>query len=76
LSVFYGTLGAIIGDIASSRFEFNDFQSRDFDLFAKNCSITSDSIITLVSTKAILACNGDWKRLGENAVKYMMRRKT
>jgi ADP-ribosylglycohydrolase len=64
-------LGAIIGDIAGSRFEFNNLRSKDFDLFAKNCSITDDSIMTLAVAKAILACNGDWEQLGENAVKYM-----
>ncbi|MDR2923271.1 MAG: ADP-ribosylglycohydrolase family protein [Treponema sp.] len=64
-------LGAIIGDIAGSRFEFNNIRSKDFELFAENCSITDDSVMTLAVAKAILACNGDWERLGENAVRYM-----
>ena len=64
-------LGAIIGDIAGSRFEFNNIRSKDFDLFAKNCYATDDSIMTLAIAKAILACNGDWQHLGYNAVKYM-----
>jgi type I restriction enzyme M protein len=64
-------LGAIIGDIAGSRFEFNNIRSKDFELFAKNCHVTDDSIMTLAIAKAILACNGSWKRLGNNAVKYM-----
>jgi type I restriction enzyme M protein len=64
-------LGAIIGDIAGSRFEFHNHRSKDFELFAKGCSVTDDSIMTLAVAKAILACDGDWERLGENAVKYM-----
>jgi type I restriction enzyme M protein len=64
-------LGAIIGDIAGSRFEFNNIRSKDFELFAEDCSITDDSIMTLAVAKAILSCNGDWEQLGENAVKYM-----
>ena len=64
-------LGAIIGDIAGSRFEFNNIRSKDFDLFGEGCRVTDDSIMTLAVAKAILACNGDWERLGENAVKYM-----
>jgi len=64
-------LGAIIGDIVGSRFEFNNHKSKDFELFAKGCSVTDDSIMTLAIAKAILSCGGDWERLGENAVKYM-----
>ena len=64
-------LGVIIGDIAGSRFEFNNHRSKDFDLFAKGCFITDDSIMTLAIAKAILECRGDWKQLGENAVKQM-----
>jgi len=64
-------LGAIIGDIVGSRFEFNNIRTKDFELFAKNCQVTDDSIMTLAVAKAILACDGDWSQLGRNAVKYM-----
>jgi ADP-ribosylglycohydrolase len=64
-------LGAIIGDIAGSRFEFNNHRSKEFDLFTEDCSVTDDSIMTLAIAKAILACNGDWNKLADNAVKYM-----
>jgi ADP-ribosylglycohydrolase len=46
-------LGAIIGDIVGSRFEFNNHRSKDFDLFAEGCFATDDSIMTLVA-KAIM----------------------
>jgi type I restriction enzyme M protein len=64
-------LGAIIGDIAGSRFEFDNIRSKDFDLLAEDCNVTDDSIMTIAVAKAILACNGDWEQLGYNAVKYM-----
>ena len=64
-------LGAIIGDIVGSRFEFNNHRSKDFDLFDINCFVTDDSIMTLAIAEAILACEGDWKKLDKNAVKYM-----
>jgi len=64
-------LGAIIGDIAGSRFEFNNHRSKDFELFTKGCSVTDDSIMTLAVAKAILSCSGGWEQLGENAVKCM-----
>ena len=47
-------LGAIIGDIVGSRFEFNNHRSKDFDLFTEDCSVTDDSIMTLAVAKAIM----------------------
>jgi len=64
-------LGAIIGDIAGSRFEFNNHRSKDFELFANNCFVADDSIMTLAVTKAIISCEGAWGDLGGNTVKYM-----
>ena len=40
-------LGAIIGDIAGSRFEFNNHRSKNFELFTEDCFITDDTIMTL-----------------------------
>jgi len=53
-------LGAIIGDIIGSRFEFNNHRSKDFDLFAKGFFATDDSLMTLAVAKAILSCWGGW----------------
>jgi len=64
-------LGAIIGDIVGSRFEFNNHRSKDFDLFDTSCFVTDDSIMTLAIAEAILACEGDWKKLGNYAANYM-----
>lgn len=47
-------IGAIIGDIVGSRFEFNNHRSKDFDLFGKGCFATDDSIMTLAFAKAIM----------------------
>jgi ADP-ribosylglycohydrolase len=47
-------LGAIIGGIVGSRFEFNNHRSKDFDLFAEGCFATDDSIMTLAVAKAIM----------------------
>ena len=33
-------IGAIIGDIVGSRFEFNNHRSKEFDLFGKGCFAT------------------------------------
>ena len=46
--------GAIAGDIAGSRFEFDNHRSREFELFTEDCSATDDSIMTLAVAKAIM----------------------
>lgn len=47
-------LGAIIGDIVGSRFEFNNTKSESFKLFTKECSFTDDTICTVAVADAIL----------------------
>ncbi len=47
-------IGAIIGDIVGSRFEFNNCKSKDFELFNSQCQVTDDSIMTLAVAKAIM----------------------
>lgn len=40
-------LGAIIGDISGSRFEFGSHKSKEFDLFDSSCRVTDDSVMTV-----------------------------
>ncbi|MGD1823116.1 MAG: ADP-ribosylglycohydrolase family protein [Pleomorphochaeta sp.] len=47
-------IGAIVGDIVGSRFEFNNNKSKNFELFSENCHITDDSILSLAVAKAIM----------------------
>ena len=47
-------LGAIIGDIVGSRFEFNNTHNTNFKLFHKACSFTDDTICTVAIADAIL----------------------
>ncbi len=47
-------LGAIIGDIVGSRFEFNNTNKTDFELFTPECSFTDDTICTVAIADAIL----------------------
>ncbi len=64
-------LGAIIGDIVGSRFEWNNNKSKQFDLLTYKCSVTDDSIMTLAIAKALLESKSDYSDLSENVVKYM-----
>ncbi len=64
-------LGAIIGDIVGSRFEFNNIRRKDFDFFTDQCVLTDDSIMTLAVAKAILMSQPDYRNLSKNAVECM-----
>lgn len=80
-------IGAIIGDIVGSRFEFHNHRSKDFELFAEDCFVTDDSIMTLAAAKAIMETEktktssleligSDYEYLSllqENTVKYMQK---
>ncbi len=48
-------LGAIIGDIVGSRFEFQEFKSKDFELFHPKCEYTDDSICTLATARWLMS---------------------
>jgi type I restriction enzyme M protein len=64
-------LGAIVGDIAGSRFEGYGNKTKEFDLFTAECSVTDDSVMTLAVAQAILECGGDWDKLSSAAVRCM-----
>lgn len=64
-------IGAIIGDIAGSRFEFNNYRHKDFEIFSPECFFTDDSVMTLALAKAILSCEGDYSNLSQAAIYWM-----
>lgn len=58
-------LGAIIGDIVGSRFEFNNIRRKDFDFFTDQCVLTDDSIMTLAVAKAIFMSQPNYRNLSK-----------
>lgn len=46
-------LGAIIGDIVGSVYEFNNIKTKEFPLFSEDSCVTDDSIMTLAVCEAI-----------------------
>ncbi len=50
-------LGAIIGDIVGSPYEFESDKTKDFMLFAPNCRPTDDSVITIAVGCACVEAN-------------------
>ena len=47
-------LGAMIGDIAGSKYEFNNTFDYDFEMFGGGCDFTDDTICTVAIADAIL----------------------
>ena len=47
-------IGAILGDVVGSRFEFDNYKSKNFDFFTTDCTFTDDSVMTLAVAKALL----------------------
>lgn len=64
-------IGAIIGDIAGSRFEFNNHLSKDFEIFSMWSDATDDSVLTIAVADAILRAENDLSRLETEAVKCL-----
>ena len=64
-------IGAIIGDIAGSRFEFENYQAKDFEIFNDDCYFTDDSIMTIALGRAFWECDGQYDNLSKWAVKCM-----
>jgi type I restriction enzyme M protein len=64
-------LGAIIGDIAGSRFERHNIKTKEFELLTYRCRVTDDSVMSLAVAQALLDCGGDYGGLEEIAVKRM-----
>ncbi|MBR2784122.1 MAG: ADP-ribosylglycohydrolase family protein [Firmicutes bacterium] len=66
-------LGAIIGDIAGSRFEWNNRKSKEFELLSLKggCRPTDDSVMTLAVAQALLNCGGDFSGLERQATVCM-----
>ena len=46
-------LGAIIGDIVGSVYEFSNYKHKDFLLFSPNCFFTDDTIMTVAVAEAL-----------------------
>lgn len=47
-------LGAIIGDIVGSIYEFDNIKTKEFEFFQENMGLTDDSVMTLAVAKALM----------------------
>lgn len=47
-------LGAVIGDVVGSRYEFNNIKTKDFELFEKGCYATDDTVMTCAVAEVLI----------------------
>ena len=66
-------IGAILGDIIGSRFEFNNYLGKDFELLTRRCEFTDDTVMTCAVAEALMDSREDYSDLSEKAVAAMQR---
>ncbi len=59
-------IGAVIGDVLGSVFEWNNIKTTDFDLFSSSCDFTDDTVLTIAIADSIL----NDKDFAKNVLKY------
>lgn len=50
-------IGAIVGDIVGSVYEFDNIKTKDFELFTNNCVFTDDTVLTVAVAETVLKYN-------------------
>ncbi|SFC27647.1 ADP-ribosylglycohydrolase family protein [Butyrivibrio sp. YAB3001] len=73
-------IGAIIGDMVGSIYEFNNIKDKRFFLLTKCSTITDDSFMTMAISRALLDCDEDIKekrdgyeqKLYDKCIEYMV----
>ncbi len=66
-------IGAILGDIVGSRFEFHNHLSKDFRFLAYGCEFTDDTVMTCAVAQALMDSREDYADLSEKTVAAMQR---
>lgn len=64
-------IGAVIGDIVGSRFEFNNLRSKKFKFLHEDCFFTDDTVMTYAIAQAVMDTKGNYDNLSELAIKSM-----
>ena len=64
-------IGAIIGDIVGSKYEFDNIRTKNFNLFSAGCKFTDDTVMTIAIFDALKQCKGNYKNLRKLTIKMM-----
>ena len=65
-------LGAIIGDIVGSKYEFNNIKTMDFPLFSEGCRFTDDTVMTAAVCMGVLNGLNDVRKTAKTVESYMV----
>lgn len=63
-------IGAVIGDVIGSVFEWNNVKKTDFDLFNPKCDFTDDTVLTIAVADCILTKKDFARTIWEYGRKY------
>ncbi len=66
-------IGAIIGDIAGSRFEFHNYLSKEFTFLTDDCCFTDDTVMTCAVAQGLMDSKEDYSDLEEKTIAAMQR---
>jgi len=58
-------IGAIVGDIVGSIYEFNNIKTKNFDFFHESCFFTDDTVMTIAVGKALQDAQGHYENLSD-----------
>ncbi len=64
-------LGAIIGDLVGSKYEFDNIKTKEFEFLTYRNFVTDDTIMTLAVAKALLNSKNDYSDLEDQTIKYL-----
>ena len=65
-------LGAIIGDIIGSPYEWHNIKTKEFDLFRRRCRFTDDSVMTIAVAEALMEAKRQKSLDDDGAVKTLL----
>ena len=63
-------IGAIIGDVVGSRFEFNNIKTKEFELIAEESEFTDDTVLTIAVMDWLLHAE---RKCSTTAVEYLQK---
>jgi len=64
-------LGAIIGDIVGSRFEYESIKTKSFEFITDDCFFTDDTVMTIAVGKALIDCKVDYTLLTDKVIETL-----
>ncbi len=64
-------IGAVIGDVVGSRFEFHNYLSKEFDFLSPGCEFTDDTVMTCAVAQALMDSREDFSDLQEKTIAAM-----